>query len=269
MDRVIEDVSKITKVKKGKIYNVINKNLDKIDDPDQLYKFVANQCKGIVNKNGLCWGISLIQFVSPISEEDIEIDNILSVLNKYCSRYGRGGKMEDYRNFLYNFTGDVRKVDNSLLGLYADLYTNILHLGPRKAKPPPLVFSERHVIVTGFHILKEIKRRNFNDYEIHSILINMHKYKDEGGGHAICLRICNKTLFLFDNSNAYKITEFTLSDVIKDAKVIMKANTKRFNGKFNKEKVDINIIAVLMKRSCLKIISSRYNIDENYVNKLI
>jgi hypothetical protein len=275
MDEIITKVSKITNVKKSRIHDVINRNLDKIDDPHNIYKFAAYQCKGIVNMIGLCWGISLIQFISPISE-DIEIDNILSVLNKYCSWYGTGGTREDDRIFLYNFTNELRKVDPRLLGLYSDC--NVLIRC--KDKKSPLVFSEQNIIVftTGGRSIVEnidIELRNSKDYEIYSILIHLSNYRDNlATGHAICLRMCNKTLFLFDNDDAYKISSFNLSDVMKDAMIILTVDSKLFKSvHFKKEKAFVHISAVLLKHKqhhlCLEKISKQYNVDEIYVNNLV
>lgn len=290
MDKIITNVSKITNVKKSRIHDVINRNLDKIGDPRNIYKFAAYQCKGIVNENGLCWGISLIQFISPISE-DIEIDNILSTLNKYCSRYGYGGTASDYKKFFYNFTEDVKKVDTRLLGYYDEAYIHNLKAaawyaaqkaqGKVKIKPLEIVpmpnFSEQNVIVTGFNINKYLKGKNFEDYEIHSILIDLSNFfsEDIDASHAICLRVCNKTLFLFDNESAYKISSFNLSDVLNDPKIILKENTALFNSTrfFNKNTARVEVSGVLLKHKqhhlCLEKISKQYNVDEIYVNNLV
>jgi hypothetical protein len=111
MQEVLENISKETGASPKRIAKVLNENLDKFDDGKDIYKFVAHQCKGIENDIGLCWGISLMQFISPLSES-LEFDDIREPIIKYCPLRKNtdlvGGGISDQVSFMVNVALDVQ-----------------------------------------------------------------------------------------------------------------------------------------------------------------
>jgi hypothetical protein len=186
--------------------------------------FVSGLCQGIVNERGVCWANSLIQFISPISD-NIKFGTTESVIDKYCpsKKNYSGGSYKDFFDFLSNVQ---RKINNN---------KNIMEIFTKNSTKTNdvkyIIFFDMKIneiltiaggnfgIGLSFDVNKMVEINS--THVIKSIFVNLPN-------HAVCIRLCKGNFYLFDDDDVIFIP-YDLIEIIKNPSLLINLAEKYKN----------------------------------------